>query len=60
MAVRMEQMMWENKNKVEKVQRKMKDGKNAERENFERKTGKKHSVILLLFSFFKSTLSLAK
>jgi hypothetical protein len=42
MAVRMEQTIWENVNKVGKTQRKMKDGKNEERENFERKTEKKN------------------
>lgn len=40
MVLRMEQMLWENMNKLRQVQRKMKDGKNEERENFERKTEK--------------------
>jgi len=41
MAVMMEQTIWEIMDKEQKVQRKMKDGKNEERENFERNTKKK-------------------
>ena len=61
MAVRMEQMMWENMNKIGKVQRKMKDGKNEEWENFERKTEKKNITWYVCCSvLLKSALSLAK
>jgi len=60
MAVRIEQMIWENMNKVGRVQWKIKDDKNEERENFERKTEKNIPWYDCCSVLLKSTLNLAK
>lgn len=44
-------MIWENINKLRQVQRKMKDGRNEEREKFDRKTEKKKFRDMIVVHF---------